>query len=164
MKRRSRRFRRGDAEYVWCGLLTTQNALAAAGTEENAIITPADWTTATGLSEATLMRIRASLSAVTAAGAVASVTFHIVIYKSDLDAPVATGMGTVGILVDEDVLYSRTFMVLRGTTEIPMVLNEEIDVRAKRRIKSMHDIRVAVWCSGGGACTYSFSSRALVKI
>lgn len=166
MARRSRRFRRNDAEYVWCGLLTNGNALGSAAAEENLIVEGADWFAGAGQGECVLQRIRGSVGFTATVGTESTNgAFQVAIYKAEEDASSYAVPWVADELVDEDILLFKEWMICRSATGIalPAPIEFDIDVPVKRRLRSNEGIRIMV-ATTGPAGTYHVATRALVRV
>lgn len=165
-RRRFRRFKRNDAEYVWCGLLTNNNGLASGGAEENLIVDGTDWFGGAGQGECVLQRIRGSVGfAMTPNTESTAGAFQVAVYKAEEDAGAYSVPWVADELVDEDILFFKQFAAIRSATGVamPKPIEWDLDIKVKRRIKSNEQIRIMV-ASTSGAGVFHIATRALVRI
>lgn len=139
----------------WTGdLLLAEDTVAAAATDANAIVVPADYEQSTTMEQSgvTLLRIRGTvLLRATVTGALA----YMAIFAVHENAPI-NNPNTLAGFIDSNCLWRSVTMVPTDT-----VHRLELDVKAQRRLQD--DQLVFAISAVAQTVTYSFGLRCLLR-
>jgi len=171
-RRRATRKSGANHEQNWTGLIQEDVSVDDTPVIEAILVTGSDWTASTGLSRATLLRIRGWLKLIVASPLETTVaSFYSVVYVTDVDAPVLT-VGTNG---PADAAVGLEDLIWTGGTPLPASNAGNvsvtpvydlgpIDIKSMRKLTSDQQVRLAmVVGSSNVVVSVSAFIRSLVR-
>jgi len=165
---RVQRSSRRKGRYLWSGLLFDELVISST-VQGFAIVASADFTTAAGRSEVTLMGIRGWLSYVTV-DAVAKETAYVAICKKDTDESVSGASmdpSALSFYIDEDILWTGGWLSPGHITSVGVRAStdpQELNVKSRRKIATGQDISIQLATAGGNSVLVSGVMRAIMLI
>jgi len=163
--RRQRTFSRGDANYVWAVILG-EGITVPVDTAPLILdlVADADWTAIAGQKSATVMAIRGWMSFVSIGVAFSAGKWYCGTQDEDILTGTGISPGLVGTYVDEDIMWTGGWDKPAVVTDVGLMHNEIIDIKAKRKIKTATEVRMVLGASATDQIAVSVVLRTLLKL
>ena len=164
---RIQRSSRRKGKYLWSGLLFDE-LLITSTPQGFDIVASADFTTANGRSEVTLMGIRGWLSFSNRVQTVWE-TAYVGICKRDSDESTAGASqdpSALSYYIDEDILYTTGYLAGGQTTAVGQreSWNVDLNVKSRRKLSTGQNITMNLATAGANSVLVSGVMRAIMLV
>ena len=159
-KHRARRSSsRGDKNYVWTAVRV--NRVLGLVATEDLLVTDTDWSADGGQRSATVIAIRGYLTFANVGAAAAYGQWYMGVADADI---VPESPDLVDTYVDEDIMWTGGVLKSAAGADGDNLLTVDVDVKAKRKIKTGMNLRLIMEASSASEIQVSGIIRTLLLL